>query len=115
VASDEFRRFLVLCIEGMKCPLNALLDGLQRSEFEPFLARQLGFLSLNHVQAPATAVGMLHFYDFLTETGLVDEKVRRSSADVCTALLKAMKRAMKGDWWRYQFLERYLPERSPSW
>lgn len=56
----------------------------------------------------------LHFYDFLAETGLVDEKVRRRSADVCTALWKDIRRAMKRDWWRYAFLEKYFPERSPS-
>lgn len=114
VASDEFRRFLVACLGGMDSPANAFLDGLNRSEFEPFLAGKLGFMSLNHVQAPATALGMLHFYDFLAETGLVDEGVRARSADLCNALWEEMKRAMKDHWWSYRFLERYLPEDKPA-
>jgi hypothetical protein len=114
IASDEIRRRIIMCIDGMECPLNAFLDGLKRSEFEPFLARQLGFMSLNHVHAPATALGMLHFYDFLAEIGLVDKTVRDRAADVCTALWKEMKRTMKEDWWSYAFLERYLPERTSA-
>jgi hypothetical protein len=113
IVADEFRRILVTCIDQMDCPVNSFMKGLKRAEFEPFLVRKLGFMSLDRFHAPATVIGMFHFYDFLVELDLVDEKTRRSAGQVCIAMWKELKRALKREWRNHQFLERYLPKPSP--
>jgi hypothetical protein len=114
VASDEFRHILIQCIEFMKCPASALLTGLKRSKFEPFLASKLDFFCLDHGHAPAAVAGMLHLYDFLLERGLVDGPTRDSATRTLAILWKELKQAMGREWERHAFLQRWLPPGFPG-
>jgi len=110
MVADELRRILIRLVNDMDCKPDALLRGLRRPDFEPVLARRLSFMSLDRAHAPAGVIAMLYFYDFLAEFRLVDEPTRESAKSLCRLLWKEIKRAMKDDWRKYQFLERYLPE-----
>jgi len=109
VVSDEFRLILLQYLTFSKHPVNRLLTGLKRREFEPFLAAKLEFLCLDHLHAPAAVVAMLHLYDFLQERGLVDVPTRDSARRVCEALWTDLKEGMGNQWSRFAFLERWLP------
>jgi len=113
LVADELRRILVSTVDDMECRPTALFRGLRRNEFEPALARKLGFMSLNRAHAPAGIVAMRHFYDFLGEFEFVDPQVCKSARLVCYVLWKKLKRAMKDSWQHYRFLERYLPRSEP--
>ena len=106
--ADELRRLVITAIDGIDCPFNGLLAGLGRRDFEPYLARKLGFMSLDRIHAPATIVAMKHYYDFLQELELVKPGNWQKSQSVCDALWQELRRALKNEWPSYRFLEQYF-------
>lgn len=108
IVADELRRLLVAALNGIDCPFNRMLMGLTRRDFEPYLARKLGFMSLDRIHAPATIVAMKHFYTFLDELGLVKTGNAQKSHSVCEDLWSALQEAVKDEWRQYRFLEQYF-------
>ena len=109
IVADEFRWIPGEALDGMKDDLTGFLHGLKPTVFEPHLARKLAFLSLDRFHVPAGILAMYHFYDFLTETQLVDETIRQASQQVCRDLWKEVKNFQQqpDDWRPCRFLEQY--------
>lgn len=110
IVADEFRVILGEILHGMNDDVTEFLRGLKRTAFEPRLACKLDFMSLDRFHVPAGILAMYHFYDFLAETQLVDETIRRPSQLVCLDLWKEIKKLFQGtlgEWQSCQFLEQY--------
>jgi hypothetical protein len=114
LVADELRRILIRTIDDMECKPTVLFRGLRRADFEPALARKLGFMSLDRLHAPAVIIAMQHFYDFLAESGLVDSQTSASARSVCRQLWNEQKRVMEDEWQNYRFVEKYLPQSRES-
>ncbi len=110
LVADEFRVLLAEILYAMNEDVTDFLRGLKRTVFEPRLARKLDFLSLDRFHVPAGIIAMYHFYDFLAETQLIDETIRRPSQLVCRDLWEEIKSLFQdklGDWDSCRFLEQY--------
>jgi hypothetical protein len=117
IVADEFRIILTEIVHGMTGDLTGFLRGLKRTVFEPRLARKLDFMSLDRFHASAGVLAMYHFYDFLAESQLVDETIRRSSQQVCLDLwdeIKTLFQEKLCEWRPYQFLEQYATWRDSA-
>jgi len=110
IVADEFRVILAEILYRMNEDVTEFLRGLKRTAFEPRLARKLDFMSLDRFHVPAAILATYHFYDFLAETQLVDETIRRPSQLVCRDLWKEIKSLFQeklDEWQPCQFLEQY--------
>lgn len=109
MVADELRTILISTLYRTECKPTVILRGLRRLDLEPAIAGKLDFLSLDRHHAPAAIIAIRHFYDFLVEAELVQEKDRDAMHAVCDELWRELKTLMEDAWQSYAFLEPYLP------
>jgi hypothetical protein len=109
LVADELRCILIRTIDDMECKPTGLFRGLRRADFEPAVARKLGFMSLDRLHAPAVIIAMQHFYDFLAESEFVDAETVHAAHAICHDLWQELRLGLEQQWHHYRFLEQYLP------
>jgi hypothetical protein len=111
IVADELRHLVIDAANGINCPFRVLLTGLPHQAFDQYLAKSLGFMSLDRIHAPASVIAVKHYYDFLSELELVKPGVWHESQAVCDGLWKQLQRTISDEEWQsYRFLEQCWPQ-----
>ncbi|MFC1712804.1 hypothetical protein ACFL6S_03995 [Candidatus Poribacteria bacterium] len=89
--------------------------GFSRSEFEPYLAQEMGgFMSMQQARAMGTLWGIVYLYDFLLSKEIIADSMHRGVIRTVSLLKKDAIKGFSKSLWRYDFVHRWNPPDSVS-
>jgi len=108
LVADTMRHFVCVCLVEMRQESDRNPLVLRQQRLDKYLAQLLGFMSVMHLRAVATLVGMRHFWNFLAAMNVIDEGEHRRAKRICDDLWSQMHRALGDTAPDYAFLNRYF-------